>query len=396
MRFHAKAISREGAVLNMTLDAGNDRDAAHVIHSQGLTLLSLKRESSILDRISRGASNFPLSLFSQELKVLLAAGVSLVEALDTLAEREGKMQFRSIIVRLVQYIKEGQTLADAMEHIPEAFPPLYCASIRASETSGEIVAALDRYLTYQGQIDVIRKKVISASVYPAMIILFGGVVLLFMLGYVVPRFSAIYADRGDAVSQASRILLVTGQFIAAHGWQLLAYLLAGLVALGLWLRQASTRARISAGFQRIPAIGEKLRTFQLARLYRTLGMLVRGGIPITHALQMAVGILPPGLRAKLEAARSEVAQGQSLSEAFRAHALSTPVAFRLIRVAEQTGSMSEMLESAAAFHEEELARDVDIFTRLFEPILMMAIGLLVGLIVLLMYLPIFELAGSIE
>lgn len=396
MRFQAKALNKDGTVLTLTLEAADSLEANQTIAGQGLSLLSLKRESGLLSQLMARKTRFPLSLFCQELKVLLAAGVSLVEALDTLAERESKLQLKMIITRLTTLLKEGHTLADAMERIPEAFPPLFSASVRASETSGEIVAALERYLAYQGQIDIIRKKIISASVYPAMIILFGGAVLLFMLGYVVPRFSTIYADRGEAVSQASRVLLVTGQFIAAHGYAIAGYAAALLIGIWLWLRQTSARARLLALVHRIPALGEKIRTFQLARLYRTLGMLLRGGIPAVSALDMASGILEPGLRHKLELARSAVAEGKPLSEAFQQNGLSTPVAYRLIRVAEQTGSMSEMLESAAAFHEEELARDVDLFTRLFEPILMMAIGLMVGAIVLLMYMPIFELAGSIE
>lgn len=396
MRFQAKALNKEGTVLTLTLEAADPHDASQVIAGQGLSLLNLKRESGLLAQLMPRKTRFPLSLFSQELKVLLAAGVSLVEALDTLAERESKMQLRTIIVRLTTLIKEGYALADAMERIPEAFPPLFSASVRASETSGEIVAALERYLAYQGQIDIIRKKIVSASVYPVMIILFGGAVLLFMLGYVVPRFSTIYADRGEAVSQASRMLLLSGQFISAHGYAIAGYGAALLAGIWVWLRQHSARSWLIALLHQIPALGEKLRTFQLARLYRTLGMLLRGGIPAVGALDMASGILEPGLRDKLALARGAVAEGKPLSEAFQRHGLSTPVAYRLIRVAEQTGSMSEMLESAAAFHEEELARDVDLFARLFEPILMMAIGLMVGAIVLLMYMPIFELAGSIE
>jgi general secretion pathway protein F len=396
MRYRIKALSRDGAVMSLSLDAASTQDATQMAVGQGMTVLSLHAEQGVSSRFFGARNTFPLALFCQELKVLLAAGITLVEALDTLAERESKAQTRAVIVRLSTLLKEGRTLSDAMERMPEAFPPLFAASVRASETSGEIVAALGRYLTYQGQIDVIRKKIISASVYPAMILLFGGLVLLFMLGYVVPRFSAIYSDHGEAVSFASRLLLQWGLFISAHGVDLAIYAGSMLIALWLWLRQPSVRAWIGQRLRRIPLLGEKLRTFHLARLYRTLGMLLRGGIPAMHALDMASGILEPGLRRQLEDARRAVSEGRPLSEAFQQHGLATAVGSRLIRVAEQTGSMSEMLESAAAFHEEELARDVDMFTRLFEPLLMMGIGLVVGTVVLLMYMPIFELAGSIQ
>lgn len=395
MRYHVKALNKDGAVLALTLDAASVQDAWQIASGQGLSVLSAQTERNLFARMFEGRSSFPLSLFCQELKVLLAAGINLVDALDTLAEREQKSRMGVVLERLAGLLRVGRTLADAMERIPEAFPPLFSASVRASETSGEIVEALGRYLAYQGQVDAIRKKVVSASVYPAMIILFGGLVLLFMLGYVVPRFSAIYADRGDAVSFASRMLLQWGSFVSAHGYEIAAYAGTGAVVAVLWLRQASVRAWLLAGLRRIPAIGRVLQIFFLARLYRTLGMLLRGGIPAVSALEMASGVLEPGLRSRLEAARDAIREGLPLSEAFHRHGLTTPVAMRLLRVAEQTGSMSEMLESAAAFHEEELARAVDLFTRLFEPALMMVIGLLVGAVVLLMYMPIFELAGAV-
>ena len=207
MRYHVKALNKDGAVLALTLDAASVQDAQQIASGQGLSILSAQTERNVFARLFGSRSSFPLSLFCQELKVLLAAGITLVDALDTLAEREQKSRMGVVLERLVSLLREGRTLADAMERIPEAFPPLFSASVRASETSGEIVEALGRYLAYQGQVDAIRKKVVSASVYPAMIIIFGSLVLLFMLGYVVPRFSAIYADRGDAVSFASRMLL---------------------------------------------------------------------------------------------------------------------------------------------------------------------------------------------
>ncbi|HSI23260.1 MAG TPA: type II secretion system F family protein [Methylophilaceae bacterium] len=395
MRYRVKALNKDGAVMALTLDAASVQDARQIASGQGLSILSTQTERNVFARLLGRRSNFPLSLFCQELKVLLAAGITLVDALETLAEREQKSRMGIVLERLVSLLREGRTLADAMERIPEAFPPLFSASVRASETSGEIVEALGRYLAYQGQVDAIRKKVVSASVYPAMIIVFGSLVLLFMLGYVVPRFSTIYADRGEAVSFASRMLLQWGGFVSAHGYEIAAYAGAGLVALVFWLRQPGARAWLLSCVRRIPAIGRILQIFFLARLYRTLGMLLRGGIPAVSALEMASGVLESGLRSRLEAARHAIREGLPLSEAFYRHGLTTPVAMRLLRVAEQTGSMSEMLESAAAFHEEELARAVDLFTRLFEPALMMVIGLLVGAVVLLMYMPIFELAGAV-
>jgi general secretion pathway protein F len=146
----------------------------------------------------------------------------------------------------------------------------------------------------------------------------------------------------------------------------------------------------------IPAAGARMRIYQLARFYRTLGMLLKGGTAVGQAVKMVADLLQPGLRVQLEAAARKISEGRSISFAMEAHALTTPVALRMLRVGERTGQMGEMMERIASFHDEEMARWVDWFTRIFEPLLMAFIGLAIGFIVILMYLPIFELAGSLQ
>ena len=397
MKFNVKAMRQTGEVVNLAFDGASEEEVRLMATNQGLAVLAIRPVSGFsFSADFTKKEKFPLALFSRELRVLLSAGIPLVETLQTLSEREQKSAVKSVISRLVDLLKEGKTLADAMETQSAAFPPLYTSSIRASEKSGEIVSALDRYIAYQAQLDALQKKIVSASVYPLLLMGFGGLVMLFLMGYVVPKFSSIYQDHSDKISFASKMLLTTGQFIGAHGVALLSYAFVFLVGAWLWVRQPATRALLSAWIRRWPVLGESYRVFQLARLYRTLGMLLRGGMPAVVALDMASGILEPGLRQGLSRARMSVSEGQALSEAFRLNNLSTQVALRFIRVGEQSGSMSEMMENAAAFHEEELARDIDVFTRLFEPVLMMLMGLVIGAVVLLMYLPIFELASAIE
>jgi general secretion pathway protein F len=156
------------------------------------------------------------------------------------------------------------------------------------------------------------------------------------------------------------------------------------------------RRPLVAALGRIPSVGERLLVYQLARFYRTVGMLLRGGTPLVPALEMTAGVLTPDLRARLAAATRRIREGASISVAMEANGLVTPVALRLLRVGERSGEMAEMMERIAVFHDEELARWVDWFTRLFEPLLMAVIGVVIGAIVVLMYLPIFELAGSLQ
>ena len=234
------------------------------------------------------------------------------------------------------------------------------------------------------------------EIYPLLLLGVGGAVAFFLLFYVVPRFGRIYEERAAELPFFSRVLLTWGQAVDQHaGLALLA--LAGIVGAAIYAwRSAHFRARLGNALWRMPAIGERLKLYQLARFYRTIGMLLRGGMPLVAALDMGAELLHPVLRERLGAARRSISEGRAVAATMEAAGLTTPVALRMLGVAERAGNMGEMMEQIAAFHDEELARWVDWFTRLFEPILMALIGLVIGIIVVLMYMPIFELAGGLS
>src|SRR5919197_869827 len=338
MRFELKAIGPSGDVEALDFQAPDEASAVRSVEGRGYTVLSVRQRHGLRLPWQRGAERFPVALFSQELRVLIAAGLPLVEAIEALA----------------------------------------------------------RYIAYAGQLEAIKKRVINASIYPALLISVGGLVSLFLLLYVVPRFGHIYQDRGTDLPLFSRLLLTWGQAVHNHAPVVLAALAALLAAAIYALRLPRVRTALGDVFWRIPAIGERLKVYQLARFYRTIGMLLRGGMPLVTALDMGAELLHPLLRERLVAASRAISEGRNVSQSMEANGLATPVALRMIAVGEKGGNMGEMLESIATFHDEELARWVDWFTRLLEPILMAIIGLVIGAIVVLMYMPIFELAGNIQ
>jgi general secretion pathway protein F len=256
--------------------------------------------------------------------------------------------------------------------------------------------ALTRYVTYQQQIDSLRKTLVNASIYPSVLLGAGVLVTLFLLGYVVPRFSTIYEELGSNLPLASRLLLQWGKLLEAHTAGVIAGLAVSCAVLVQVLRRPATRVAIGAWIARIPAIGLQLHIYQLARLYRTIGMLLRGGMPAITAMTMSSGLLGQALKSRFARATQAVREGQSLANAMEANGLTTAVASRMLRVGERSGNMGEMTERIAAFYDDELSRWVAIVTRLIEPVLMTIIGLMIGVIVVLMYFPIFQLAGSIQ
>ncbi|MEO8306495.1 MAG: type II secretion system F family protein [Pseudomonadota bacterium] len=381
-------------VLSYVVDALDEADATRQIASAGLAQISITRERSLA--LIRRTSKIPLVPFSQELVALLNAGLSLVEAIDTLREKEANPSVRRTLDQVLMRLREGQTLGAALSEHPQSFPPLYVATVRASERTGALREALLRFISYQQQIDVLRKGLINASIYPAVLCGAGLLVVIFLMGYVVPRFSAIYEDMGSDLPFASRMLMHWGQFLDAHGFVVVVGSAGLLALLAFALSRPQVRSSIGARLARIPALGDRLHVYQLARLYRTVGMLQRGGTPMVTAMKMSAGLLGANLRVAFADATQAVREGRSISDAMEQHGLTTPVAARMLRVGERSGDMGEMMERIAAFYDEDMTRWISLVTRLIEPALMTLIGLLIGVIIVLMYFPIFELAGSIR
>ena len=394
MRFELKAIAPTGNVEAVDFQAPDETTARRSLEGRGYTVLSVRAKRSLGVPWRTAAERFPVPLFSQELRVLINAGLPLVEAVETLAEKERRDDFKAVLERLATVMREGQPLSAALQEFPQAFSPLYVATIRASEKTSDLSDALARYVAYAGQLEAIRKRVINASIYPALLLAVGGLVSLFLLLYVVPRFGNIYAERGGNLPFFSRVLLTWGQAVDKHGVLVLAFI-AGMIGFGVYLFRVF-KTQVGNALWRLPAVGEHLKVYQLARFYRTIGMLLRGGMPLVAALDMGAELLHPLLRERLVQASRAISEGRNVSQSMEAAGLTTPVALRMLAVGEKGGNMGEMLEQIAAFHDEELSRWVDWFTRLFEPLLMAAIGLVIGAIVVLMYMPIFELAGSIQ
>jgi len=397
MQYVIKALRSGEGVSLLSVAAHNEKDAASLAKNQGYTVLSVKGGGGIaLPAFMKSRNRFPLVLFSQELLALLDAGLSLVEALEALAEKERNSEAKKIFDGIVARLYEGQTLSASLQDFPAVFPPLYVATVRASEKTGGLSEALGRFVAYQSQLDFVRKKIVSASIYPVLLMAVGGLVVLFLMSYVVPKFSVIYEGSSASLPWLSKLLLQWGLLLQTHGQMVLLVVAVAVSGAVYGLTRPSLRESLLLKLWHIPAIGERMHIYQLARFYRTLAMLLKGGIPVVSALDMVSGQLQPVLRGRLTLASLAIREGQPVSRAMETQELTTPVALRMLRVGERTGNMGEMMERIAAFYDEEMARWVEWFTKLFEPILMALIGLVIGVIVILMYMPVFDLAGSIQ
>ena len=390
MRYEVRALAADGSVVVQTMAAPDAADVQRLAAAQGLSVLSVRAARW---RLPQRAARFDVVAFSQELVALLSAGLSLPETLDVMIEKNSRAEQRGVVQGLRVQLGDGLSLSQAVARRSDVFSPLYAATVRAAERSGDLCEALTRFIDYEKRLTAVRQKVVSASIYPLALMLIGGEVVLFLLGYVVPRFATIYAESGRDLPWLSQLLIQWGLLLNQHGALVLLAAVA-LLAGTVWLcKRGSRGATLLAG---LPAVRDRVRIYHLARLYRTLAMLQRGGTPLVQALEMVAGLLPPALRSSLVAATARIREGVAVSDSLHAASLTTPVALRMLRVGEKSGELAGMMDRIAAYHDDELSRWVDWFMRVFEPALMALMGVVIGAIVILMYLPIFDLAGSLQ
>ena len=403
MNFAIRAIGPNG-VETLHIEAASQDEACRHLIARDFRPLSVKAaDKPAWQKWIAGSSRqatFDLPLFSQELLALLEAGLTLTEALDALVEKERRPAVSKVIAALRSRLGEGQRFAAALAAQPEIFPPLYCGLMRAAERTASLDNSLARYIEYRSRVDQVRRHITQAMIYPAILCGVGLLVSLFLLGYVVPSFSSVYQSSGRDIPLASQLLLQWGRFVADNARVLGGVSVSVLVTIFWFLRKPQTRKTLNNGFssllRRLPQIGERLQTFELARIYLALGTLLEGGLPILLALELCDGLVSSKTQVALHQAARRINEGQPASTAFDEAGLCTPVALRLMRVGERTGQQGDMLARAARFHDGEIERFIARFTRSFEPLLMAAIGIIIGGIVVLLYMPIFDLAGSFQ
>ncbi len=404
--FNLVARTAQGTLTSLRINAADAATAIELLRERGMQVLrcdarsgderSGELQSPKRPSLRRGlAKKLDISLFAQELASLVTAGLSILEALNTLAEKEAVGPRRTLLKAVVHSISEGLALSIALERAGE-FPPLLIATVTASEQTGDIATALLRYSEYQQSLQTLRDKVIGAAIYPMLLLGVGTVVVFFLLGVVVPKFAVLIASSRTELPWSSRLLMSWGQFASGHAQYLLGFAAAAIAAVVMAWRTAVSTGFKSGWIERLSFVGPLARQFRHAQLYRSTGMLLRGGIAAPRALQLSASLLGVEDQRRLQQAIALVQEGKDISSALKGAQLADPIASSMLAVAQRTGSLSEVLERIAMFYEARLRRSIDVGSRLFEPILMIFIGLVIGAIVVLMYLPIFDLASSLQ
>lgn len=385
---------RQGAVQLRLVQADSEAAARAQVGADEGMLLEVARVAGAR-RDGLRLNGAALGLLLQELSALLEAGLVLIEALEALRDKagQGNRPLQGVLEQLLQTLYQGQPLSRAMQAQPAVFPELLVATVASSEGSGQLPAALKRYQYYEQRVATLRKRVTGALVYPAVVLSVGGGILLFMLFFVIPRFAVVFESLRELPATAAAMLW-WARLVQSHGGLLGAGLAGGLLAVAATLRASRVRRALLARLWTLPKLRDVAQLFVLARFYRSAGLLIDGGTPALQAFELSGRLLPAAHGQRLSSALEELRAGKPVAATLARHGLTTAVAERLLRVGEQSGDLGGMCERIAHFHDGTLDQAIEVFSKVFEPILMLAVGGLVGLIVTLLYMPIFELAGG--
>jgi len=396
MKFRVLAISAGGAPHQVRIEAPNAEAAQRVVAGQGMRVIKVESTFQWQWQLPRRQAQLQITTFAQELVALLEAGLTITEAIDALAEREPDAAIRQMLGKIAAEMARGATFSEALENAEGTFPRMLIASARSSERSGGLADALRRFAEYATTAEALGATVRASLVYPALLLGVGALVVAFLLGFVVPKFSEVYREAGRDLPALSRLMLAWGSFARANWQAVLAGSIAGVAFAIAGIKHALRTGAIRRALLAIPAVANLMQAFEYIRLYRALAMLLQAGIPLAQALEECVIAVPKGLTEAVRSAARALRMGQQLSDTLERGGLIEGIALRLIRAGERSGRLSEMLDRAASFEEQRLARTLGTLTRMMEPLLMALLGIVIGGIVVLMYLPIFDMAATIE
>jgi type IV pilus assembly protein PilC len=401
MEFRCRLGTPGGEIVEGIYIADSEDRLRRELEEKGLYILSLQRRGVLpgftLAAPRRGrVGRQEFLVFNQELATLLKAGMPLVQSLDILRQRVSNPTFKAVIDAVYEKVKAGTSLSDAFAAHGTMFPAVYSASLMAGERSGNLDAVIRRYVSYEKVIGTVRKRTISALIYPAILVTMMIVLIGIIVLRVVPAFSEFYGNFDRPLPLSTQIIVAASNFVVSNLWLLLVAVVGTSAALYFWGRQPAQRGRIHRLLLDVPWAGETIRKFGTAQLARTLATLLGGGIPLVNALEISVRSMSNRhLASELDEVRRRVQEGQSFAAALLERGVFPDVAVKMVEVGESTGALQEMLNSLADFYDEEIETEVSRFITLIEPLLLVIMGIVIAVVVLALYMPLFELSSVV-
>ena len=401
--FDFTALDARGKTITGIIDADSAAAARQKIRTAGNFPVKLKevkesaterseRKSGGLSKLFTRIRPAEITIMTRQLATLIGAGFPLVSALEALMNQVASPAMKKTVAQIKGDIVEGSTFADALAKFPTAFSPVYINMVRAGETSGTLEIVLERLAEITEKQQALQSRVVTAMIYPILILLIGALILAFLFIYVIPNITSIFNDMKQALPLPTQILITTSDLFKIYWWLLAGLIVAALLGLHQLRKTTAGRSWIDRTILRLPMVGGLVRKLAAARFARTLGSLLDNGVSMLPAMAIVQNIVGNvHIAAAVQTANVEVGKGQALGKALDIDHLFPPIAIQMIQVGEQSGDLEEMLNKVADVFEKEVETTVMRLTALLEPIMVLAMAVVVLFIVLSICLPIFEM-----
>lgn len=396
-----KAYDASGAAVSGIIDADTPKEARAKLRRQSIFVtkvdeagegVSLTSEVKVA-RLWRRVRRQDVVVMTRQLATLVRSGMPIVQALTAISEQLEGHAMQRVVYGVRERVNAGEPLADALEQHPKLFNELYVNLVRAGEAAGALETILGRLADYMEAVQKQRSKVLSSMIYPALMIVVGSGVLLFLMTFVVPRLTQVFEEMGQDLPVMTQILIAVSGFLGS--WRflvLIAVVIALVVVVRLNTRSGRGRFLLDRLRLRVPVAGGLARKIAVSRFARTLGTLLAGGIPVLKALDIVQGVIGNAVLGQAIAeARQRIGEGASMSDELRKSQEFPPIVVHMVAVGEASGSLEEMLLNVADTYDNEVEVATNSLIALIEPLMIVLMGLVVGFIVLSILLPIFEM-----
>ena len=398
--FVCKIGTGAGKVLVQTEQAGSEAELRHRLRNEGFYIFSVRPKEILSARWAPGGGGRikpdDFLVFNQQFLTLSKSGLPLQKSLEMLAGQAQSEALRGAVMKVQEKVRAGALLSEAFESVGR-FPKMYCATLRAGERSGSLDRVLAQYLTYQKTSRTFRKKFLGALIYPAFLMVFLVGLISFVITFVVPRFAQLYAELEVQLPPLTVFMISLSQGVKRYAVLILAGMMLAVMGTRGALRSRRTRLAWERAKFNMPLVGKLLLKFSVAEFARTLSTLLQGGIPIVSALETAKdSVTSPLMAEAIAEAVKEVTAGRALSACLRPSGLFPPLALDMMEVGESTGAMSNMLEALAEFFEEDVSVDLATVVALVDPIMIAFMAIVVAMVLVAFYLPLFSMAAQIH
>jgi type IV pilus assembly protein PilC len=400
MEFRCRLGTAGGEIIEGVYVADTEAHLRRELEDKGLFVLSLQRRGvlpafGVSSARRRRVGRQELLVFNQELATLLKAGMPLVQSLDILRQRVANPTFKSVLDGVYEKVKAGTALSDAFSEHPDLFPAVYSASLMAGERAGNLDEVIRRYVAYEKVIGAVKRRTISALIYPMILVTMMVILIGIIVFRVVPAFSEFYGQFGRQLPLSTRIIIAVSRTVIGNVGVIVGGLAIQGIALASWWKRPGQRTRVDRLLLELPWAGDTIRKFSTSQLARTVATLLGGGIPLVNALEIASRSMTNRyLASELGDVTQSVREGESFAAGLRERGVFPDVAVKMVEVGESTGALQEMLVSLAEFYEEEVETAVARVITLIEPVILIVMGAVIALVVLALYMPLFEL-GSV-